>query len=88
MALWPSMSVLWYPFWAMDTQLYHIPPAHTYHHSCLPPPSPQFVSSLPVQGLHILPEMMDVSIVRGVSIPCKHLKALGKNSSPPPRQAV
>lgn len=82
---------VWHPFWAMHTQLYHIPPAHTVH-TLLPPqlpPSPsQFVSLLPVQGLHILSEMMDVSIVIGVSIPCKHLKALCKNSSPPHRQAV
>lgn len=47
-----------------------------------------FVSLLPVQGLLILSEMMDVSVVIGVFIPCKHLKALHKNSSPPRRQAI
>lgn len=46
------------------------------------------ISVLPLWGSCLLSQMMDVSIVIGVFIPRKHLKALYKNSSPSHRQGI
>lgn len=60
--------------------------AHALHAAASSPR--QHVCLLPAQGLRILPQMMDVSIVIGVFIPCKHLELLYKNSSSSRRQAT
>lgn len=79
---------VWHPFWAMDTQLYHIPPAYTYHHSCLPPPSSLSPRSSASAGFaYPLWDDGCFNCERGL-YSIQALKVLCKNSSPlPDRQS-